>query len=206
MRPGGLGISRRIDSAVTLLPQPDSPTMPSVSPAPRRRTTRRPPPHRAVVACRSACAGRATSRTAGRAAIQDSASPSPCAGRARRETVAEEVERHHRQEDGEPGDEQPRERLERRGCSGPGAACCPTTPAAPGCRSPRNESVDLAQDVAGHRDRRGDDEERQRVGQDVADDDAQRARAQRPGGVSRTRTRAGRAPCRARCAPGRPSR
>ena len=31
--PGGSGISRRIDSAVTDLPQPDSPTMPSVSPA-----------------------------------------------------------------------------------------------------------------------------------------------------------------------------
>ena len=30
--PGGVGIRRMIDSAVTLLPQPDSPTMPSVSP------------------------------------------------------------------------------------------------------------------------------------------------------------------------------
>ena len=29
--PGGSGMSRRIDSAVTLLPEPDSPTMPSVS-------------------------------------------------------------------------------------------------------------------------------------------------------------------------------
>ena len=32
MRPGGLATRRRIDSAVTLLPQPDSPTTPSVSP------------------------------------------------------------------------------------------------------------------------------------------------------------------------------
>src|SRR5688572_5948686 len=32
MRPGGCGISPMIDSAVTLLPQPDSPTMPSVRP------------------------------------------------------------------------------------------------------------------------------------------------------------------------------
>ena len=32
MRPGGVGIRRMIDSAVTLLPQPDSPTTPSVSP------------------------------------------------------------------------------------------------------------------------------------------------------------------------------
>ena len=31
--PGGLGISRRIESALTLLPQPDSPTSPSVSPS-----------------------------------------------------------------------------------------------------------------------------------------------------------------------------
>src|ERR1700749_534603 len=31
--PGGSGISRRIDIAVTDLPQPDSPTIPSVSPA-----------------------------------------------------------------------------------------------------------------------------------------------------------------------------
>ncbi len=30
--PGGVGIRRMIESAVTLLPQPDSPTMPSVSP------------------------------------------------------------------------------------------------------------------------------------------------------------------------------
>ena len=32
MRPGGCGISRRIESAVTLLPLPDSPTTASVSP------------------------------------------------------------------------------------------------------------------------------------------------------------------------------
>ncbi len=32
MRAGGIGSSRRIDSAVTLLPQPDSPTTASVSP------------------------------------------------------------------------------------------------------------------------------------------------------------------------------
>ena len=35
MRPGGLATRRRIESAVTLLPQPDSPTTPRVSP---RRT------------------------------------------------------------------------------------------------------------------------------------------------------------------------
>ena len=33
IRPGGLGTSRRIEAAVTLLPQPDSPTSPSVRPA-----------------------------------------------------------------------------------------------------------------------------------------------------------------------------
>jgi hypothetical protein len=32
IRPGGFGTSRAIDSAVTLFPQPDSPTRPSVSP------------------------------------------------------------------------------------------------------------------------------------------------------------------------------
>ena len=32
MRPGGLGTRPMIDSAVTLLPQPDSPTMASVRP------------------------------------------------------------------------------------------------------------------------------------------------------------------------------
>ena len=31
-RPGGFGINRRTESAVTLLPQPDSPTTPRVSP------------------------------------------------------------------------------------------------------------------------------------------------------------------------------
>ena len=34
MRPGGCGTRRMIDSAVTLLPQPDSPTRPRVSPRP----------------------------------------------------------------------------------------------------------------------------------------------------------------------------
>ena len=33
IRPGGSGTSRRMERAVTLLPQPDSPTMPSVSPS-----------------------------------------------------------------------------------------------------------------------------------------------------------------------------
>ncbi len=37
MRPVSGAISRRIDSAVTDLPQPDSPTMPSVSPAARSK-------------------------------------------------------------------------------------------------------------------------------------------------------------------------
>ena len=32
MRPGGIGSKPRIDKAPTLLPQPDLPTMPSVSP------------------------------------------------------------------------------------------------------------------------------------------------------------------------------
>ena len=32
MRPGGVGMSRMIDRFVTDLPEPDSPTMPSVSP------------------------------------------------------------------------------------------------------------------------------------------------------------------------------
>ena len=32
IRPGGIGISRMTDSAVTDLPDPDSPTMPSVEP------------------------------------------------------------------------------------------------------------------------------------------------------------------------------
>jgi hypothetical protein len=37
MRPVSAGSSRRIDSAVTDLPQPDSPTMPNVSPAARSK-------------------------------------------------------------------------------------------------------------------------------------------------------------------------
>ena len=40
MRPGGLGMRRRIESAVTHLPQPDSPTSPASRPR-RPRTTRR---------------------------------------------------------------------------------------------------------------------------------------------------------------------
>jgi hypothetical protein len=33
IRPGGMGMSRMTEAAVTLLPQPDSPTSPRVSPA-----------------------------------------------------------------------------------------------------------------------------------------------------------------------------
>ena len=47
IRPGGWGIRRMIDSAVTLLPHPDSPTMPRVSPCrcgSRRRRRRAPTP------------------------------------------------------------------------------------------------------------------------------------------------------------------
>src|SRR5688572_18515761 len=39
MRPGGCGTRPMIESAVTLLPQPDSPTMPRVRPRPRLRST-----------------------------------------------------------------------------------------------------------------------------------------------------------------------
>ena len=39
MRPGGEATNRSTDSAVTLLPQPDSPTMPSVAPAGRSKLT-----------------------------------------------------------------------------------------------------------------------------------------------------------------------
>src|SRR6266850_1306149 len=39
MRPGGCGTRPMIESAVTLLPQPDSPTMPSVRPRSRRKST-----------------------------------------------------------------------------------------------------------------------------------------------------------------------
>src|SRR5687768_10087799 len=39
MRPGGCGTRPMIESAVTLLPQPDSPTMPRVRPRSRRRST-----------------------------------------------------------------------------------------------------------------------------------------------------------------------
>ena len=39
MRPGGSGTSRMSDSAVMLLPQPDSPTIASVSAAPSEKQT-----------------------------------------------------------------------------------------------------------------------------------------------------------------------
>ncbi len=44
IRPGGSATRRRMDSAVTLLPQPDSPTTPSVSPRRARHRRRRRPP------------------------------------------------------------------------------------------------------------------------------------------------------------------
>ena len=80
MRPGGVGTSRMIDRLVTDLPEPDSPTMPSVSPRPRSkltpstaRTTRRPRRNRSADRAPTAAASRHTS-----------ASPSSSADRARR--------------------------------------------------------------------------------------------------------------------------
>ena len=49
MRPGGCGTSPMIDSAVTLLPQPDSPTMPSVRPRSSVKLDAVDRPHLAVV-------------------------------------------------------------------------------------------------------------------------------------------------------------
>ena len=49
MRPGGIGMSLMTDSAVTVLPQPDSPTTPSVSPRVDREVDAVDRAHHAVV-------------------------------------------------------------------------------------------------------------------------------------------------------------
>ena len=80
----GRSTMRRIERAVTLLPQPDSPTMPSVGPG-RGRTTRRRPPHHALVRRRNTSAGHATESIGSAVRIGGVA-----------QAVAQEVERQDR--------------------------------------------------------------------------------------------------------------
>ena len=91
MRPVSLGIRRRMDSAVTDLPQPDSPTMPSVSPRASSNdtpsTARTTPSSVSNWVCRSR-----TSRIAFTAAVTSSRQPrvEPVA-----QPVAQKVHRQH---------------------------------------------------------------------------------------------------------------
>src|SRR3954447_24199903 len=65
MRPGGCGTRPMIDSAVTLLPEPDSPTMPSVRPRSRRKST----PSTARTSPRSPSKAVRSPRTSSRASV-----------------------------------------------------------------------------------------------------------------------------------------
>src|SRR4051794_34980638 len=65
MRPGGCGTRPMIESAVTLLPQPDSPTMPSVRPRSRRKST----PSTARTSPRSPSKAVRSPRTSSRASV-----------------------------------------------------------------------------------------------------------------------------------------
>src|SRR5215217_1274077 len=73
VRPRRGGRRRMIDSAVTLLPQPDSPTIPSVSPAPTSNDT----PSTARVVPSSVKKEVARSRTARRGVMRAAPNPSP---------------------------------------------------------------------------------------------------------------------------------
>ena len=84
MRPGGSATRRRTDSAVTLLPQPDSPTTPSVSPAATLYDT--PSTARTVPAAVKKCVCRLSISSSGRPASL----PGPAARRFDRLYVIQE--------------------------------------------------------------------------------------------------------------------
>src|SRR5262249_8788780 len=130
IRPGGSATSRRIDSEVTLFPLPDSPTTASVSPS--RTSNETPSTARTTPSSVKKCVRRSSRRSSGRVTR---GSPPASAGRRARpvaasgsrrlpfrhaarvegvaQAVAEEVERHHREEDRGPGrPQEPRERGE----------------------------------------------------------------------------------------------
>src|SRR5438552_8076166 len=92
-REGGLSSRRMMDMAVTLLPQPDSPTSPTVSPAPTAKlassTTRRSPCSVSKATLRPSTA---SSAGAGVQPLSDIPGPAPAC---LLEDDAREIERHH---------------------------------------------------------------------------------------------------------------
>src|SRR5215467_660953 len=107
MRPGGDAMSLKIESEVTLLPQPDSPTTASVSPAATENDT--PSTARTTPSRVKKCVLR--SSTSNRAVVTSSPfhllSHPPCEARIERvaHTVAQQIHREHRQRQEQPREE-----------------------------------------------------------------------------------------------------
>src|ERR1043166_9537083 len=181
-RPGGEATSRRMLSAVTLLPLPDSPTTASVSPAwsvndtPSTARTTPSSVKKWVWRSRTSSSVSVTSRLPSSFAPERPARIERVA-----QAVAEEVERHDREEDRAAGcEEHPGERRQH------ALAARGVQHVAPargrGLHADAEEAQEhLTQDVARDRHGRGHDRERHRVRQDVAHDDPQARRPERLG-------------------------
>src|SRR6266404_751581 len=188
MRPGG-DTRRRIESAVTLLPQPDSPTRPSVRP--RRSVKLMPSTARAtpsevskcVCSSRTARRGGAGSRARGAASVTAaSATSSTHPERARIEGVAqiiaEEVERHDCDEDKDAGRQDPGELRDALHVLRVGEEVAPAGARLLDAESEERQRA-LAEDEARDAERGGDDRVAERGGNHVAHDDARAAGTER---------------------------
>src|SRR5260221_2263985 len=180
MRPGGIAISFNTDIAVTVLPQPLSPTTPRVSPASIARST-------SSTACTipssvanctfkpwissrwrdAGCGSRAAATSHHLARVERVA-----------QTVADEVDRQHRQEDCRPGEKGPMRRdveivlgVKQEAARGRDIGW-----KAEAEKGQRRLGDDRDRDV----DRAGDDDRPQRIRQDVAHYQPQFRGAERP--------------------------
>ena len=185
MRPGGSGISRISESAVMLLPQPDSPTIARVSPAATSKST----PSTALTMpwrVKNQAWPNVSRRLREKLASFDRTLP-------RIEDVAhgvaQQVGAEHREADGDAGkDHQPRRRAHVLGRRF-------REHAAPGRMRLRNAEAEEGQRRLGQ-DRRAElrgaehDQRRQRVGQDVPDGDARSRSCRRPAPPRRRASRA----------------
>src|SRR5262245_60816362 len=182
MRPGGIGTSLRMDMAVTVLPQPDSPTTPTVSPRAMLRST----PSTAWTMPSSVAKCVFSPR------ISRSASPTPdltlralpshhLAGVERiAQSITDEIYAQHREED--------RGAWEQRPVRGDVQVVLGVIEdATPGGSIRRKTQAQerqgrLGDDGSRHVDRAGDDHRTQGIGQDMAHHLTRLRRAEGPGG------------------------
>ena len=170
-------------SAVTVLPEPDSPTTATRSPGASANDTPSTARTGALVGART----RRTGRRSRAPAPRSSSAGRSCADRCARvervaQTVADEVDREHGEEDRQPREHgEPPLVLE--GRRSRRSAGCPNSAWAAGCRTPRNDSVRLDEDRFGDHEGRVHDDRPDAVREHVPHDDPRVRGADRARGV-----------------------